>query len=102
MSVVTFRSLGGRRRKGDGERSEPCPTTCRPIGGVACARAFVDVVGRARRAAMASIGRLGLLLVAALAAAGVAGCAHPPPPRVQPWQREYLARRALRFDADPL
>jgi hypothetical protein len=52
--------------------------------------------------AMASLGRLRLLVVAALAAAGVAGCAHPPPPPVQPWQREYLARRALRFDGDPL
>ena len=35
-------ALGGRRRRGDGERSEPCPTTCRPIGGLA---------GRARRVA---------------------------------------------------
>jgi hypothetical protein len=40
-------------------------------------------------------------LIAILAAAGVAGCAHAPPP-VQPWQREHLAKRALRFDADPL
>jgi hypothetical protein len=40
-------------------------------------------------------------VVAALLAAGVAGCAHAPPP-VQPWQREHLAKRALRFDADPV
>lgn len=32
----------------------------------------------------------------------VAGCAHPPAVLVQPWQREYLAKRAMRFDADPL
>jgi hypothetical protein len=45
--------------------------------------------------------RLGLLIVASIAAAaGAAGCAHVPPP-VQPWQREHLAKRALRFDADP-
>jgi hypothetical protein len=43
------------------------------------------------------LGLLGLT-VAGLAA----GCAHPPPPPVQPWQREYLAKRAMRFDADPL
>lgn len=35
-------------------------------------------------------------------AAGGAGCAHAPKPPVQPWQREHLARRAMRFDADPL
>jgi hypothetical protein len=45
--------------------------------------------------------RLGLLIVASIAgAAGAGGCAHAPPP-VQPWQREHLAKRALRFDADP-
>jgi hypothetical protein len=45
--------------------------------------------------------RLGLFIVASIAvAAGAAGCAHVPPP-VQPWQREHLAKRALRFDADP-
>jgi hypothetical protein len=35
-----------------------------------------------------------------LLAAGalLAGCAHRPP--VQPWQREHLAKRAMRFDAD--
>jgi hypothetical protein len=43
------------------------------------------------------------LLVASMLAAlsGLAGCAHRPPP-IQPWQREYLSKRALRFDADPL
>jgi Domain of unknown function (DUF4266) len=35
------------------------------------------------------------------AALGLAGCAHRPPP-IQPWQREYLSKRAMRFDADPL
>jgi hypothetical protein len=51
---------------------------------------------------MPSLDRLCLLLVAGLVAAGVAGCAHPPPPLIQPWQREYLAKRALRLDIDPL
>jgi hypothetical protein len=50
---------------------------------------------------MPLVGRLRLLLVVGLTAAGVAGCAHAEPP-VQPWQREHLAKRALRFDADPL
>ena len=40
-----------------------------------------------------------LSILAALS--GLAGCAHRPPP-IQPWQREYLSKRALRFDADPL
>lgn len=44
-------------------------------------------------------GRLLLALVLGGASA-IAGCAHPPP--LQPWQREYLAKRAMRFDADPL
>jgi len=39
-----------------------------------------------------------LCLAGALAA--IAGCAHRPPP-VQPWQREHLAKRSMRFDADP-
>ena len=39
-----------------------------------------------------------LSLVAGLLS--IMGCAHPPRPPVQPWQREYLTRRALRFDAD--
>ena len=30
----------------------------------------------------------------------VGGCAHRPP--IEPWQREHLAKRAMRFDADPL
>jgi hypothetical protein len=40
-------------------------------------------------------------LIGLMAAAAAAGCAHAPPP-VQPWQREHLAKRAMRFDADPL
>ena len=40
------------------------------------------------------------VVVAALAATvALAGCAHPP---IQPWQREHLSKRAMRFDADPL
>jgi Domain of unknown function (DUF4266) len=39
------------------------------------------------------------LLLAALAL-GLAGCTLPPP--VRPWQRAYLSKRALRFDADRL
>ena len=41
------------------------------------------------------------LLLAALLAAlgGAAGCTRPP---VRPWQRGYLSKRALRFDADRL
>ena len=43
-----------------------------------------------------------LLLLLLLAAGGAgAGCATAAPP-VQPWQREHLARRAMRFDTDPL
>ena len=37
----------------------------------------------------------------AAAALSLAGCAHLAPP-VQPWQREHLSKRAMRFDADPL
>ena len=40
-----------------------------------------------------------LLVVLGLATA-VGGCAHQPP--VQPWQREHLAKRSMRFDADPV
>ena len=40
-------------------------------------------------------------LIGLLAATAAAGCAHATPP-VQPWQREHLAKRALRFDGDPL
>jgi hypothetical protein len=46
--------------------------------------------------------RLFLGLVGLTVAGVTAGCAHAPPPPVQPWQREYLAKRAMRFDADPL
>lgn len=45
--------------------------------------------------------RSGLLiaLLTALALGG-AGCLRPPP--VRPWQRAYLSKRAMRFDADRL
>ena len=43
--------------------------------------------------------RLRLCLISGLALMGVAGCAHRPP--VQPWQREYLSKRAMQFDSDP-
>jgi hypothetical protein len=33
---------------------------------------------------------------------GAVGCAHLPPPPIKPAQREYLSKRAMRFDADPL
>ncbi len=50
--------------------------------------------------------RLPWFFVAALALwaalGGAAGCAHAPPPPIQPWQREHLSKRAMRFDADPL
>jgi hypothetical protein len=42
-------------------------------------------------------------LFAAIAVAlllGAAGCAHKPQPPVQAWQREHLAKRAMRFDGD--
>jgi hypothetical protein len=39
-----------------------------------------------------------LWAILGLALTGSAGCAHKPP--VQPWQREYLSKRALRFDGD--
>ncbi|HEX3696835.1 MAG TPA: DUF4266 domain-containing protein [Polyangia bacterium] len=42
--------------------------------------------------------RAGLALLAWVAVAA-AGCAHPP---VKPWQRAYLTKRAMRFDADRL
>jgi hypothetical protein len=47
--------------------------------------------------------RLRLVLAVALAAI-TTGCAHSrlPPPPVKPWQREYLSKRAMVFDADPL
>jgi hypothetical protein len=37
-----------------------------------------------------------VLLVSGL----VTGCAHPPRPPIQPWQREHLAKRALNFDEE--
>ena len=41
-------------------------------------------------------------VAAAVAATAVtaAGCAHRPP--IEPWQREHLAKRAMRFDSDPV
>ena len=44
-----------------------------------------------------------LPLVLGVAVLGLTvGCAHGRAPPVQPWQREYLAKRAMRFDADPV
>ena len=45
------------------------------------------------------VGRLFFMLALGLALP-VAGCAHAPP--IQPWQREHLAKRAMRFEVDPL
>ena len=45
--------------------------------------------------------RPSLLLLLVTALSGLVGCAHRPPP-IQPWQREYLSKRGMRFDADPL
>ena len=50
---------------------------------------------------MAFAGKLRLALAAAALFVTAAGCAHKPAPPVQPWQREHLSKRALRFDADP-
>jgi hypothetical protein len=44
-------------------------------------------------------GLLVALVVVASALGSVSGCAHVPPP-VQPWQREHLSKRAMRFDTD--
>jgi hypothetical protein len=41
------------------------------------------------------LGRLAVAAVMLMPAA----CAHRPPP-IQPWQREHLAKRAMRFDSD--
>jgi hypothetical protein len=41
--------------------------------------------------------RLARLVVLGLLAA-LGGCAHRWPPPVQPWQREYLAKRGMRLD----
>ena len=44
--------------------------------------------------------RLGFFSILGFALAGVAGCAHRQAP-VQPWQREHLSKRAMRFDSGP-
>jgi hypothetical protein len=44
---------------------------------------------------MSSRALRGLLLLA-LVGSSAAGCAHAPP--VRPWERGYLAKRAMRFD----
>ncbi len=46
------------------------------------------------------LGRALFVMAIGMSVATVGGCAHQPP--VQPWQREYLSKRAMRFDADPL
>ena len=54
------------------------------------------------RPCVGRLGRFGLLLWAGVLGTLLAtvGCGHQPP--VQPWQREHLSRRAMRFDADPI
>ena len=43
----------------------------------------------------------GCVLFAALGLiGGAAGCAHRAP--IEPWQREHLSKRAMRFDSDPV
>jgi len=37
-------------------------------------------------------------LLLGLVASQASGCAHAPPPPVKPWQRGYLAKRAMRLD----
>ena len=41
-----------------------------------------------------------VLFVVAGCALAVGGCGHQP--FVQPWEREHLAKRSMRFDADPV
>ena len=41
-----------------------------------------------------------LLVVAIALALPAVGCGHRPP--IEPWQREHLSKRAMRFDADPV
>jgi hypothetical protein len=43
-----------------------------------------------------------VLFGVALGLTVLAGCGHSLRAPVQPWQREHLAKRAMRFDADPL
>jgi len=46
------------------------------------------------------LGRLLVVMVIGAISLQATGCAHAPP--VQPWQREHLSKRSMRFDADPL
>jgi hypothetical protein len=46
--------------------------------------------------------RAGFFALTIAWASALVGCAHAPPPPVQPWQREHLSKRAMRFDADPM
>ena len=46
----------------------------------------------------ASRRRHGALLGVLLGLAALGGCAHRPPPPIQPWQREHLAKRGMRLD----
>jgi hypothetical protein len=59
-------------------------------------------MGQARKFAGGRSAPRLLLLTAVGALLALAGCAHAPPPPIQPWQREHLSKRAMRFDADPL
>ena len=70
-----------------------------PVPARDCARASARP---ALSSSSSSRARAPLWLVVALLATAfgaLAGCAHPP---VKPWQREHLAKRAMRFDADPI
>src|SRR5579863_8613835 len=51
-----------------------------------------------RRPGTKRAARLGQTIAVAGLLAALGGCAHPPPPPVMPWQREYLSRRGMRLD----
>ena len=69
------------------------PSDVRDRRPAAAARVPARVGARATLVVVLGLGLAGLL---------AAGCGHGLRPPVQPWQREHIARRAMRFDADPL
>jgi len=72
-----------------------------PVPARDCARARArPALSSSSSSSSCSWARAPLWLVVVVTALGaLAGCAHPP---VKPWQREHLAKRAMRFDADPV